>query len=243
MPTRSATSGLADIPAAILAGGFATRLRTVVADQPKVLADVAGRPFLAYVFDWLADAGVRRAVLCTGYLGDLVRERFGDAYGPLALRYSREPAPLGTGGALRHALAHVDAGLLLALNGDSFCEADLAKMLRLHCAHGARATVLVRRVGDAARYGQVDWQPDGRVTSFAEKAESGPGWINAGVYLIRRELLAALPEGPLSLEREALPAWADGRLHAVPTRGRFIDIGTPASYARAERFFTRRRPT
>lgn len=69
---------LAELTVAILAGGFGTRLRPVVANRPKVLAEVRGRPFLAYLLDHIAAAGLRSVILCTGYMGDRVQALFGD---------------------------------------------------------------------------------------------------------------------------------------------------------------------
>ena len=93
------------ITAAILAGGLGTRLRPVLADRPKVLAEINGRPFLACLLDQLANAGCRSVILCTGYLGEQIYSAFGESYGSLLrLGYSREERPLGTAGALRLAL-------------------------------------------------------------------------------------------------------------------------------------------
>src|SRR5687767_11942785 len=120
------------ITAAILAGGFGSRLQSAVADRPKALAEVAGRPFLAWQLDWLASVGVRRAVICSGYLGDMVEQCFGKSHGNVALVYSRESEPLGTGGALRAALGSIDSGTTLVLNGDSLCDADLIDFANYH---------------------------------------------------------------------------------------------------------------
>ena len=95
---------LSGVTAAILAGGLGTRLRSVVADRPEVLAQVGGRPFLAYLLDQLAVSGIKNVVLCTGYLGEQVQAVFGVSYRSLCLSYSPESAPLGTAGALRLAL-------------------------------------------------------------------------------------------------------------------------------------------
>src|SRR5215210_9346159 len=105
----SEQASLGDVTAVILAGGLGTRLRSAVADRPKVMAEIHGRPFLAYLLDQLFAAGVGRVVLCTGYMGEQVSSFFGESYGPLRLTYSRESAPLGTGGALRLALPHLDS--------------------------------------------------------------------------------------------------------------------------------------
>jgi len=229
----------AELPAVILAGGLGTRLRSVVADRPKVMARVCGRPFLAWWLDCLERQGVREVILCLGYRAGQVRHCFGARYRGLSLAYSTEPAPLGTGGALRHALPWVGADVFLALNGDSFCEADLGGFWRAHQARSAPASILMTRVPDTRRFGCIRVDQNGRIIGFAEKGEQrGPGWINAGVYLLARRLFQALPPGQsLSLERDLLPCWLAGGVYGFPAQGRFIDIGTPESYALAEDFF------
>lgn len=221
------------VTAAILAGGLGTRLRPAVADRPKVLATVAGRPFLAQLLDQLAAGGVTEVVLLVGYGAEQVRETFDGQFNGLRLHYSTESSPLGTGGAVRHALPHLTGGRVLLLNGDSFCDFDLRDLL---AADGVAYMVLAE-VPDTGRYGRVE-SADGRVTGFTEKGLGGPGPINAGVYLFPTDLLAELPaDRPLSFERDVLPAWVGrGLVRAFPG-GRFIDIGTPESYAEADAFF------
>ena len=228
------TEALHDVTAALLAGGLGTRLRAAVADRPKVLAEVDGRPFLALLLERLAEAGVHRAVLCTGHMADQVEAALGHSFAGMALDYSREAEPLGTGGALRLAASRLDSGLVLALNGDSFCGVDLRAFARAHREAGVSASLVVVRVPDAAPFGRVAFDETGRVTRFEEKkASAGPGWVNAGVYLLARTLLLRTPEGrAVSLERELFPAWI-GDLHAFPASEPFIDIGTPESYHRA----------
>src|SRR5207249_4136291 len=108
------------ITAAILAGGLGTRLRSVVADRPKVLATVAGRPFLSHLLEQLEASGIRETILLVGFGAGQVRSAFGTRFGDMALSYSVEPEPLGTGGALRNALGHFACDDVLLLNGDSF---------------------------------------------------------------------------------------------------------------------------
>jgi NDP-sugar pyrophosphorylase family protein len=226
--------------AAILAGGLGTRLRPAVADRPKALAPVAGRPFITYLLDQLEADFVRRVVLLTGYRGDQVRQELGERYGRLTLAYSPEPSPLGTGGALRAALPMIDSPTVLALNGDSYCGVDLAAFAASHRRRGAGASLVLTRVDDAGRYGRVETGRGGRVTAFAEKrAGGGPGWVNAGVYRIERRLLEAAPAGrPASLERDWLPAWvAAGEVCGCGSAAPFLDIGTPETYAAAAAFF------
>ncbi len=230
-------ASLADIPAFILAGGFGTRLRSVVGELPKILAPIHGRPFLHYLLEQLASAGLRDVTLCTGYRADLVEETLGTSFGPMALRYQRETTPLGTGGALRAACA--GRGTILAVNGDSYCGFDAAAFLAAHELQAATISLVLTHVDDTGRFGQVRLDDAQRVLEFAEKRPgAGAGWINAGIYLLSSTIFPA-GDGPLSLEREVFPAWVGRGLYGFPEGRDFIDIGTPESYAAAERFFTK----
>jgi D-glycero-alpha-D-manno-heptose 1-phosphate guanylyltransferase len=230
---------LHSISAAILAGGFGTRLRSVVADRPKPLAPIHGRPFLTYLLDQIVATGVREAVLCTGFMGEAVRDALGESFGPLRLHYSQEQTALGTGGALRLALPLINAETVLIMNGDSYCAFDPVAFQTYHVDRGALITMLMTEVPDTVRYGQVELDADGRVTRFREKTSgSGPGWINAGVYLMARRILHDIPEGrPISLERDVFPALIGRGLYGYAGGGRFLDIGTPESYEQAAHFF------
>lgn len=234
-----ASRRLSGVTAAVLAGGLGMRLRPALDDRPKVLAPVAGRPFLTYLLDALDAAGVRRVVLLTGHRGDQIRQALGERYGGASLVYSNEPSPLGTGGALREALPLFDTQTLLILNGDSHFGVELPAFLRFHRRRRADLSLSLARMNDASRFGRVATDRDGRVTAFAEKqAADRPGWINAGVYLMERRLLEAVPAGrPISLERELLPAWIESKaVYGRRRSGAFLDIGTPESYALAEGF-------
>lgn len=231
---------LRDVQVAILAGGLGTRLRSALSDRPKVLAPVAGQPFLCYLLDQLEAAGVREVLLLTGYQGDVVQHQFGSSYGELALTYSREPAPRGTAGAIAAARRQLRPAPLLLLNGDSYCDLDLAAFHRSHVCRAGAVTLAVTPVDDVSRFGAIRLSTRRQVLEFTEKGERhGSGWINAGVYLLDPAVIASLPEDtPMSLEREVFPAWvARGKVFAHCTRGAFLDIGTPESYARAEQFF------
>lgn len=222
--------------AAILAGGLGNRLRSVVADRPKPLADVGGRPFLRYLLEQLADAGIGCVVICTGYLGHQVPAVFGREFLGMRLRYSQEPGPLGTAGALRHALPLLDSGTVLVLNGDSYCTVDLRKFRQWHALHPWGASLVLSRAAEAGRFGRVAVEADGRVVRFEEKgADPGPGWVNAGIYLAPTALIAALPVGAAaSLEREVFPGWSrEGRLYGWTAAGELLDIGTPESFVGA----------
>jgi D-glycero-alpha-D-manno-heptose 1-phosphate guanylyltransferase len=194
---------------------------------------------LAFWLDRLQIEGPREVVLCVGYLAEQVREQIGERWGDLRIRYSIESAPLGTAGALRHALSPELGPDLLVLNGDSFCGVDFSALWIAHGKSGAQASLTLVYAEDSGRYGKVDLDAQDRLVGFQEKAAAaGPGWINAGVYLLPRAWLDALPMGErLSLERDVLPARLTAGIHGFRANSPFIDIGTPESYQRAQLFF------
>lgn len=232
-------STLAGVTAVILAGGMGTRLRPVVADRPKVLAHVRGKPFLAYLLEQVAGAGIMHCVLCVGYLGERIRAAFGNAYAGMRLVYSQESIPLGTAGALRLALPLLGSDPVLAMNGDSFCDVNLSDLWVWHSRHSASATLVLVEASNPMRYGRVSVSADGRIIGFDEKKGGEElGWINAGVYVLKRALLESIPMGrTVSLETEMFPAWIGRGLYCRQSTGRFLDIGTLESYVLAERFF------
>lgn len=226
--------------AAVLAGGLGTRLRSVLSHRPKALAPVAGRHFLAYLLDQLADEGsFEQVVLCTGHLGDQIQTAFGDCWRKLHLQYSREPRPLGTAGALRYALDRFPSGAVLVLNGDSYCDLDLGGMASFHESRGSEATIALTEAPDPSRYGAVSCDPDGVIRGFAEKGRTGPGLINAGTYILSRRVIEAIASGlAVSLERDCFPHWIGMGLFGFNRGQRFLDIGTPSSLREAQVFFT-----
>jgi D-glycero-alpha-D-manno-heptose 1-phosphate guanylyltransferase len=213
-------------------------LLPVVSDRPKALAEIHGRPFLQYLLDRLSNAGSSRVVLCTGHLGEQIEKAFGKRYRKLQISYSRETRPLGTGGALRLALPYLLSDPVLVMNGDSFCATDLSSFWDWHCRHGSQATMLLVEVPNTKRYGSVKINADGAVTEFVEKKHDGPGLINAGVYLLSRQVIDSISEGTVvSLEHDIFPALMSHGLYGYQERGRFLDIGTPEDFAAAEEFF------
>ena len=229
-----------DVSAAILAGGLGSRLRPVVADRPKVLAPVCGRPYLTFVLDQLADASIKEAVLLIGFQAEQVRRTLGETYAGMRLVYSEEPSPLGTAGALRWALPKLSGTTILLLNGDSYCDVNLAAFHSFHDTRAAEISLVLAKVPAASRFGKVWVDSHGRVKRFREKTDmTGSAWINAGIYLLRRQLIEEIPVGRfLSLERDLFPAWVGCKqIYGFRCAGTFLDIGTPQAYALAESFF------
>ena len=225
--------------AIVLAGGLGTRLRGVVDDVPKPMAPVLGRPFLAYVLDQLVDSGFHAVVLAAGYRHEALRSYFGEGYRGLALVWSVESEPLGTGGAIRLACDQAHSGDVFVLNGDTYLELDYGAMLKAHVRAGAQLSLAVCEVPDVARYGALEVS-NGIVQGFREKGQSGPGWINGGVYVLEAGLRDRLPNrAAFSFERELLmPEVQSIRPLAFPTIGLFIDIGIPEDYATVQEIFS-----
>jgi len=225
--------------AVILAGGLGTRLRSVVPDRPKVLANILDRPFLTFLLDQLVSANIRNVVLCTGYMSDDVYEEMGNAYKSLTLTYSKENYPVGTGGALRLALPHLNSDPVLIMNGDSFVNIDLTVYLDWFLKKNCQASLLLTKVPETNNYGKVIVAEDDLLLTFEEKgSNSGPGWINAGVYILNKSLIETIPAGtPFSLEREFFPKLVNKELYGFRFDGKFIDIGTANAFAMAEEFF------
>jgi len=226
----------------VLAGGKGLRLQSVVRDRPKPMAEVAGRPFLEWLLLALRRQGLRRVVLCTGHMARAIEDHFRDgAEWGMDISYSREPVPLGTAGALRHALAHLTSDRLLVLNGDSYCHVEVEELYQAHVSRHALGTLWLVPQQNRSRYGNVLAAADGSVLEFSEKASrETAGLINAGVYLLEREILESLPQGvPLSLERDLFPRLVGRGLYAVVGQGPFLDIGTPEAFAEAEAFVVR----
>lgn len=224
------------IPEAIvLAGGLGTRLQGVVADLPKSLAPVNGRPFAAYQLDMLAASGITRVIFATGHLAGKIESALGRDWNGMRLDYSVEDMPLGTGGAVRQAAGMANGDALIVFNGDTYLELDPVAFAADMVDAGAGIGVALADVADVARYGEVRLV-QGRVLGFGEKAGHGPGRINAGVYYFSRSAIGSFPaRRSFSLEKEVLePAAAAGELHAFTDTAGFIDIGIPEDYARAQ---------
>ncbi len=219
----------------ILAGGLGTRIRALFPDRPKSMIPFKGKPFIEYQMDMLAQQGFEDFVLCLGYRAQAIRDYFEDGTRwPWTITYSQETSPLGTAGALRYAEAHFEQAILL-LNGDTYMDTDYQAIVTYHRQHpNAVGTLAVTKVEDTARYGQVMLDADQQIIAFREKAVTqGPGHVNAGVYVLKPNILHAIPAGEkVSLERDVFPALlaADKALYGCPVPDAFIDIGTPQGY-------------
>lgn len=223
--------------ALILAGGEGTRLRPLTATVPKPVVPLVDRPFIAFMLDWLRQHGVDDVVISCGFLAAGVRNVLGDgsAWG-VRLRYVEEPRPLGTGGAVKFAEPLLDERVLV-LNGDILADLDLTAQLAQHERTGARVTLALIGVEDPSAYGLVRRDPDGGVREFLEKPspdQIDTNLVNAGAYVLEREVLAELPAGrAVSIEREVFPKLVGRGLYGYEASGYWLDIGTPQRYLQA----------
>lgn len=223
--------GIGDVDCLVLCGGMGTRLRTVIGEHQKVMADAGGRPFLDLILEDLRVKGIRRVVLCTGYDADQVEEYYGKHDMGLEIAFSRETSPLGTGGAVKLAGRCVRSENFIVINGDSWCDIDLKAMFTAHIRAGRIATIAVTRcVGqDRKDYGGIDVDADGRITVFGEKNATPVGeYVNAGVYCFRKDVFGSMPEHEkFSLEYELFPRLVNAGMSSFIVENHFYDIGTP----------------
>ena len=227
--------------AILLCGGLGTRLRSVVSDRPKPMADIAGKPFLHYLVRMLSEKGVERFVFALGYMGEQIEAYFQDGreYG-ISIVYSYEESPLGTGGAIRNALSKMQEEDVLILNADTYFDMDYRSLFQEQSRKCADMTIASREIEDVSRYGAILNDTDGRILRWNEKqrgsGETAPrrGEINGGIYVMKRSLIEKIPAGKQSLENDCIPVWLSRSvsIHALPSDGYFMDIGVPEDYRR-----------
>jgi NDP-sugar pyrophosphorylase family protein len=262
--------------AVILLGGKGTRIAAHFPDVPKALVPVNGRPFLEWQLDGLRASGITQVLLAAGHKAEVL-----EAYlttrpdDGLEIVLSREPTPLGTGGAVKFIEPQLTSDPFLVLNGDSITpnldfsmvwkkdstifhgmeemvgsgprmplvpKRDLSPQERGQSVRETRAPwcgkLFATPIEDPGRYGTVEFQEDGTVTAFREKAERASGYVNTGIYLLPRAMLDALPsDSPISLETEVFPSLVEKKqLLAIPAPAPLLDMGTPDGLAAMESF-------
>ncbi|MBP7808334.1 MAG: nucleotidyltransferase family protein [Bacteroidia bacterium] len=241
--------------AIILAGGFGTRLQSVVSDLPKPMAPVNGIPFLDYQLLYLKNFGIKKVILSVGHLHEKIISHYKNNFNGVEIDYAIETSPLGTGGGIRIALEKCKSNSVLVLNGDSFFDVDLTSFFNLHTKANADCSLALRKVENASRYGTVhfssvapsfdtlnksDDAPIGmsRINSFQEKnSEPKPGLINGGVYLLNKDtyLQATETNKNFSIEKDFFEKKIDElNIFGFEYKGYFIDIGIPEDYTKAQ---------
>lgn len=225
--------------AIILAGGFGTRLRHVVKDVPKPMAPVAGQPFLKYIVEEVIRQGVTRIIMAVHYKKEDIMSYFGNIYSGVPIIYSIEEQPLFTGGAVKMAMVNCKEEYVWIINGDTYFNVPMRHMMDEVTEKDMVAAIAVKEMEDFSRYGKVELDKNGTVVKFHEKCFCKKGWINGGIYVLRRDSLKDYPKR-FSLEENFFPILLkDKKLYAFPSNGYFVDIGVPEDYNRAQVHFSK----
>lgn len=223
--------------AVVLAGGLGTRLRSAVPNVPKPMAPVDGRPFLACLMDYWISQGVTQFVVSVGYMKEVIMDYFGFSYRSIPIAYAIEETPLGTGGGLLSAAQGIVEPFLV-LNGDTFFEVDLAKLLKIHIKNASDWTFSLFRTSEFGRYMGLEVSENGKIISLKMDSEAQNRLANGGVYLVSPSSLekSGFKAGEkFSLEDELLPVLMsqEFNLFGIEFKNSFIDIGIPQDYLRA----------
>jgi D-glycero-alpha-D-manno-heptose 1-phosphate guanylyltransferase len=218
--------------AIVLAGGFGTRLSTVVSDVPKPMAPINDRPFLEYLLEDLNEKGINRVILAVGYKKEIIKSHFKEKYKNIDIIYSDEDIPLGTGGAIKKALTLAEDENIFIINGDTFFDVDLKEMYQFHKKNSSKLTLAIKEMEKFDRYGSLILEGD-KIIKFEEKKYVDKGYISGGIYLINRELLLEEKKETFSFEKEILENEKfQIEKYGYKSEGYFIDIGIPEAYYR-----------
>lgn len=238
--------------ALILAGGLGTRLRSIVNNTPKPMAQLNSKPFLEYQLEFLKHHHITEFIFCVGYLHHAIQDYFEDgARWNVHINYSIEEELVGTGGAIKLAERY-QCDSFLVLNGDSFFNIDLTAFIGFHRSHQTQeqgnnylGSLALTSIDDTRAYGSVQLDSAHNITHFIEKSENGvapveePRLVNAGIYILEPEILHFIPpRQKVSIERETFPAVLQSgyALGGYAADGFFVDIGTPAGYHRFQEY-------
>ena len=240
----------------ILCGGLGTRLREVIGEKQKTMADVKGKPFLEILIDYYKKFGIKDYIFACGYKKEEIYDYFKDGkdFG-INCQYAVEEEPLGTAGAIRNCLQYIDDELVYVVNGDTLYEFDINLLNKSFNHYNADMTIATKKANEETRYGFIDYDIydenyGGLIKSFNEKNNSCRGeglpspnvganalrsphkYINGGIYLIKKSLIAEIPLTKCSIEIDIIPSWIKNnkRISFINSESYFIDIGTRDSY-------------
>ena len=223
--------------ALILAGGLGSRLGSMVSEVPKPLLLVGKRPFLECQILQLRRHDLTNIILCIGYLGEKIRQYFGNGerWG-VNINYSEEKKALGTGGAIKLTERLVKDDHFLVLNGDSYFNIDLGELIDFHKRRGALVTLALLEINQPERYGLVEIDENYNIVGFKEKGTAAKSnLINGGIYAFNKELFDFIPKGKSSLEKDLFPGLIGKRFYGKPHTAYFIDIGILQAYREIRR--------
>lgn len=227
--------------AIILAGGFGTRLQSVISDLPKPLAPINNQPFLNFQLNYLKYYGIKNVVLSVGYLSQKIKNYYGSEYNGIKITYAEELVTLGTGGGIRLAMMASNTDLAFVLNGDSFFDIDLNLFYKRHLESQSQLSLALRKVSNAARYGTIEKNEFNRILSFTEKTEvAKDGIINGGVYILSKSTYLPITPSEInfSIEKDFFEKQLSNlKINGFEFDNYFIDIGIPEDYLKAQNDF------
>jgi D-glycero-alpha-D-manno-heptose 1-phosphate guanylyltransferase len=226
--------------AIVLAGGFGTRLQTVVSDLPKPMATVADKPFLHYIVKQLVKQGIQRIVFSVGYKSEAIVDYFSHSVFAVEMLFQKEPEPFGTGGGIKYAMQACESNDVLVLNGDTYFDIDFSDLENIYFKKKAKAALALRMVENASRYGQVKMDASNSIVAFEEKnlEEAKSGCINGGTYILNKKYFLENTETKFSIEQHFFESQVkQGVLVGKVFKDYFIDIGIPEDYYKANEDF------
>jgi D-glycero-alpha-D-manno-heptose 1-phosphate guanylyltransferase len=223
--------------AVILAGGLGMRLRSVVSNMPKPMAEVLGRPFLEHLMDYWIDQGVSHFILSVGYKKESIARHFSNAYRGIGISYVEEEHPLGTGGGLLLASHNLIKPFLL-LNGDSYLNVELFKLVDFHERKNSDWTFSLIRANECNRYGGIEVGCNGQIIAFQSNKSIIGSLVNGGVYYLNPKVLrnsGFILGNKYSLEDEIIPMLItkNRKFFGIEIHSMFLDIGVPNDYFEA----------
>lgn len=217
--------------AIVLAGGKGTRLKSVIEDLPKPMAPVNDKPFLTILLNYLITQGIKDVILAVGYLHEVIISEYGDEYQGLTIKYSIEQEALGTGGAIKKAIAESAEEDVLVINGDTFIAFNLKPLQEFYSYNKKEPVLLLKKMQNFDRYGVVEINKDFSVGQFKEKQFCSEGYINAGVYIINKTIFSHVNQSKFSFEKEILESSSrEFQWFGFPQDAYFKDIGIPEDY-------------
>lgn len=221
--------------AIILAGGFGTRLQSVVADVPKPMAMIQNKPFLEHILHYLKKNGISRVILSVGYKHDIIEDYFKHSFAGITIDYVIEDEPLGTGGAILKAWPDLKEDHVFVINGDTFFNVELKDLLANHIKHQSELTLSLKPMENFDRYGSVEIDDCYKVIDFKEKEFILKGNINGGIYVLNKNLFESfkLPT-KFSFEEFMQENIDELNIYASIVNNYFIDIGIPEDYLKAQ---------
>lgn len=214
-----------------MAGGFGTRLSSVVKDVPKPMAPINDKPFLHYIFKELQHQNIQQVVLSVGHLKEVIQDFFQDKYLGISIQYAIENEPLGTGGGIKNAFSLVDDDAFV-LNGDTYFDIELLKLKN----EQTDISIALKPMFEFDRYGTVELNNESSIISFNEKKYCAHGLINGGIYYFKKSLFDKIETAKkFSFEKDILEKHlSDLNIQGKVFDNYFIDIGIPEDYEKAK---------